>query len=704
MSNIAPEGFGSTALNARIENYADLVYRTKCLLGWPSAPIEITDEQWAHIIDKSVEDFTEFEGNREEEYLVFCANSYKRNCGVKLDDLLNVGCNTQHCYTTTVVETVTSTRQSCENIQTGTAYLSVTPFVYPEKYNYLNPNAIPFSGLSGQNFYLSFDPDNPWDASDVCTANCITINPSGSRWYLLSSNSNLSATVFDFATNPLLSSVLSSVSYDVQQYGFYNVPMSALGNSVSAIPIKYFPLSAFYPKDSMIGPPVSACLNIGMGNGVIYPNCNTSIISSCAALTAQYGISPTINYVLTSSLISSVTIQTSSTLFSSTSSYFSQYCGDCGCVCSFTSSYNSTDESYTFTLFSPYISSNVGFNWSVSALDFSDATHVRLYGVPSCTNDGSIPLNSNDGIVSTFTLCNTAFSTNGPMTLKKIQFFYDYKPPVEILYNQNCNWTNNGFTFSYYNSAYTDCVRTTPKIVPVDVTFSNCSTITEIGTVSSTLSSNVDTFINRKRKVLGVFNADTSSQGGYFGGGGDLLFNFDYALLANTFGYDLMGNRNMLGKQGYDLLTYHMARSFVEHSKKILRYVSYQFNPKTQYLKLMPEPAAASYNDQTSCSATCCNNGIMNPMSTQCYIVGVYLEPPVEQIISSYFIKEYVLAQAMVTLGRIRSTFGNVTLYGGATLTGDQLVAKGEERIKELMMEHRDQYRYGSAPPSFFIG
>jgi hypothetical protein len=272
------------------------------------------------------------------------------------------------------------------------------------------------------------------------------------------------------------------------------------------------------------------------------------------------------------------------------------------------------------------------------------------------------------------------------------------------LYEQNCNWTNNGFTFSYYNSAYSDCVRHTPAKVPVDVTFANCTTITEIGTVSSVLSSNYDAFINRKRKVLGVFNADTSSQGGYFGGGGDLLFNFDYALLANTFGYDLMGNRNVLGKQGYDLLTYHMARSFVEHSKKILRYVSYQFNPKTQYLKLMPEPAAANNLSNSTCpSATCCSNGIMNPMSTQCYIVGVYLEPPVEQILSSYFIKEYVLALSMITLGRIRNTYGGVTLYGGATLTGQDLLAKGEEKAKELLAELRDQLRY-SAPPMFSVG
>lgn len=274
MSNVAPEGFGSTYLNSRIESYADLVYRTKSLLGWPSAPVEITDEQWGHIIDKAVEDFTEFEGNREEEYLVFCADSYKRNCGVKLDDLLSVGCNEQYCYTTTVVQEVTSTRQSCDILGTSTAFLSTDPFSYPTQYNYLNPNALPFSGLSGQNFYLYFDPDNPWDATGICGANCVTINPLNSRWYLLSSNQNLSSTTFDFVTNPILSSVLSSVSYDVSAYGFYNVPMSALGSSVSAIPIKYFPLSAFYPADGIFGPEVSACINIGMGKGYVYPNCD----------------------------------------------------------------------------------------------------------------------------------------------------------------------------------------------------------------------------------------------------------------------------------------------------------------------------------------------------------------------------------------------------------------------------------------------
>lgn len=697
MSTIAPEGFGSTALSPRISTYADLVYRTKSLLGWPAAPVEITDAQWAHIIDKAVEDFTEYEGNREEEYLVFCSDVYTRGCGVKLDELLSVGCNTQHCYETLITETVTSSYQSCEDIQTTTAYLSVTPFQYPTQYNYLNPNSVAYSGTSGQNFFLYFDPKNPWNASNVCQANCVTINPVSSQYFQLSSNPSLSGEIFNFETSPILSAILPEISANIIDYSFDAVPLSSLGNDLSAIPVNYYPISAFYPADILFGPPVSACLNIGLGTGFVYPNCDTSLINVCDPLTSQYGISPTINYILTSSIISSVVIQSSSIGFSAVSAYFTTYCSDCNCNCELLSSFSSDTNQYSFELFSPYISSNIGINWALSSRDVSDATHIRLYGVPSCTTDGSIPLDSNNGILATFTLCNTAFSTNGPMYLENVQFFKDFKPPGEILYDQNCQWTNNGFTFSYYNSAYGECVRATPEKVKVDVSFQNCTTITEIGTVSSILSSNIDPVLNRTRKILGVFSVDTAGQGGYYGGGSDLLFNFDYALLASTFGYDLMGSRNNLGKQGYDLLTYHMAKSFVEQSQKMLRYVTYQFNPHTQYLKVMPEPAGAvsEYNSE------CCHAQQMRS-ANQCYILGVYVEPPVEQILSNYFIKEYVLALSMITLGRIRSTYGGVTLFGGATLNGDQLISKGEEKSEKLLKELRDEYRW-SSPGGFYI-
>lgn len=687
MTEIIPEGFGSTALNPRIESYADLVYRTKTLLGWPAAPVELTDAQWASIIDKAIEDFTEFEGNREEEYLVFCSNVYKKGCGVKLDDLLSVGCNTQHCYQTVVTETVTSTYISSYDIGTFTGYLSVTPFVYPTEYNYLDPFSVAFSGTSGQYFHLYFDPKKPWDASNVCQANCVTLNPVSSQYFQISSNPYLSSHEFDFVNDPILNTVLSSISSLVSADDYSSVPLSTLGVHVSAVPVSYYPLEYFYSSDYLVGPPVSACINIGKGSGTIYPDCELSNIISCAALSSQYDLSPDAEYIYTTQLLSSVNGLSAFELSSYTACDDVRY----SCVTSLSS------DLYNLDIYENIISgSNLIFN--ITGTDISSATHIKLFGVPSCTTDGSIPLDSNNGIIGTFTLCNTAFSTNGPMHIDKVQFFKDSKPPVEILYNSNCNWTNNGFTFSYYNSSYGECVRHTPTKVKVDINFKKGVEITEIGTISSLVSSNIDSLLNRKRKVLGVFNAENAGQGGYFGGGGDLLFNFDYALLANTFGYDLMGSRNMLGKQGYDLLTYHMARDFVDMSKKMLRYVTYQFNPRTQYLKITPEPAGATFDFETSC----CDAQVMRA-GNQCYVIGVYIEPSVQTILSTYFIKEYVLALAMITLGRIRSTYGGVTLYGGATLDGTQLLTKGEEKAEKLLAELRDEFRY-STPGGFYLG
>lgn len=701
MSDIVPENFGSTYLTPIIESYSDLVYRTKSLLGYPVHNVELTDSQWATIIDEAIEIATQFELGKKEEYLVFCSNSYRHGCGVKLDDLLYVGCNDQHCYLTTVVDEVTSTTETCDIIETKTAYLSVTPFIYPTTFDYLNPNSVVFTGISGQYLYLYFDPENPWNANNVCAADCVTINPAHSQWFELSSNTSLSAIVFNFEDDESISYLNSSLSAEIVGYDMSAVPLTAMGQLLSAIPISYYPVSAFYLQNVLYGPPVSACINIGSGSGFIYPNCNTSLINACSALTAQYGISPLWNYVLTSITLSSLTVLTSATNFESISAFFTDYCSDCSCNCALLSSSTSITSavsSYSFELYKNVLSGSDGVIYDLSARDISDATHIELFNVPTCTTDGSIPLNTNDGIVGTFTLCNSGLSTNGPMTIKKVQFFKDFKPPVEALYDQRCGWENNGFTLSYYNSAHGDCIRTTPEQIMVDVSFCKHVSTTHIGTVSSYLSGNVDTALNRKRKVLGVFAVDPASQSGYFGGGGDLLFNFDYALLASTFGYDLQGTRTSLGRQGYDLLTYHMARSFVEHSKKMLRYVSYTFDPKTQFLKIIPEP---SWRAMGTTNSDCCASEKIGT-GTQCYIMGVYVEPPIQELLSEYFVREWVLARAQYTLAKIRGKFANIQLYGGVTISGDALATEAKDRMDQLLKELREQSYY-VAPASFFI-
>lgn len=630
MASSAPPGFGSTYLSPKITTYADLVYRCKVLLGFPYQKDELYDEQWATFIDDAIETATEWGAFAKEEYIVFSSDFYVPGCGVKLDDIVNCGCWQPTCTVSTVTETVTSIDYFCDNIETTTAYLSVTPFIYPTTLDVNDPNSTAFTGSSGQFLNIYFDPKNPWKATNVCQADCITISPVSSQWFQLASNPALSGIVFDFVDNPLLNTLANQISA-FTSYPLSAVPLISMGAELSAVPTSYYDIAAFYPADNLAFPPVEACVNIGNGLGYIYPKCNTSLINACSALSSQYNISPLWDYSLSGNF------------------------------------YVGTDKQYP-----------------LSATDISKATHVMLLGIPSCTLDGSIPLISNDGIVATFVLCNTAISTNGPMYMDDVQFFYDYKLPFEAE-GSRCGWSNNGFTMKFNNSSYDECIRYTPSKVKVDVSFCKNNAVMNIGTITTTVSANFDETLNRRRKVHGVFNVDDATpNGGFFGGsGGDVLFNFDYALMGSVFGYDLQGQRNFGHPGGFNLTTFHMAKSFVEHTRKMLRYVSYHFDPKTQYLKVHPEPGG--------------NNG------RQAYILGVKTESPVEEMLSNYFIREYVLARAMQTIGIVRSKFGNATLYSGQTITGDKLLDLGNTRIEQLMKELRDEYRY-SEPASWFFG
>jgi hypothetical protein len=587
-------------------------------------------------------------------------------------------------------------------IDTKSAYLSVSPFSYPTVLDTANPYSVAYSATSGQNMYLYFDPKNPWNANSVCNSNCVELTPINSQWYKLSGNPNLSGISFDFINNPVLSPLLSSLSAVIPS-PYDSVPLLSMGNYLSAIPVSYYDLSAFYPSNLLFGPPLEGCINIGGGSGYIIPHCDTSLINSCAALSSQYDISSCYSYVITTETISAVSVETTSVQFSSISAYFANYCDACGCNCAALSSFNETTSSVDFTLYRNVISGIDGSIWDLSATDISKATHVLFNNVPICLGDGAIPLNSNNGIVETFTLCNSALNTNGKMWLDSIQFLKDFKPDPNALYQMNCDWTNNGFTLNRYISSNSDCVSHTPFKIPVNISFYKQNESTEVGSVTSYYSSDFDYGLKRKRKIYDVFALDNANNTGSYGGyGSDLLFNFDYALLASTFGYNLQGSRINAGL-GYDLVTYHLARSFVKQSKNMLRYISYTFDPRTQYLKMQPEPPL-NLQMQTGQPNCCTSYGpVIGGYTNQCYLIGLYIEAPIHELLSEYFVREYVLARAMQVIGQIRSKYGNVTLFGGATLDGQRLYDLGKERVEALMKELRDEGRF-IPPASFYLG
>jgi len=694
----------STYLHPTIKTVEDLVYRTKSLLGSPVQDDELTDSQWVEIVSEALENYTSWGGGSKEEYLVFCANQYRRGCGVKLDELVQIGCNTQFCNQTVVVSSVTSEYVDCNLIDTKTAYLSVSPFIYPTEFIKEDRDSVEFKGTSGQTIKLFFDPKNPWNVNQVCDADCITINPVSSQFEQIQINSNLSDITLDFLNNPLLQDYASIIPEDNTD-PLNEIPLSALGNSLSSVPIEVFDLSAFYPPTVYNHPPMEACVDICGGIGYIYPDCNKDDIDACAPLTAQYRISPTYEHVLTALTLTSVTVNINSIDFSTISSFFEDYCNECNCACELLTTYSSETSAFTFETVRNVISGIDGKIWDLSALDISTATHIILNDIPICVTDGLIPLDSNNGIFPTITLCNTALCTDGMFYLDNVQFVNDVKPPIEVLYEQcdECNpWKNNGFTFTRSITSHDDCISSTPQKVKVDVSFYNKELRTEVGEVSTFYSSKFDTLLNRPRKVYGVFALDNANSSGSYGGfGGDMLFNFDYALLASTFGYNLQGSRINAG-MGYDLVTYHLARSFVETTKRMLRYVSYTWDERTQYLKLHPEPPIQMQADPNGDTCGCASTP-MGGSGNQCYIIGVYLEAPVEELLSTYWVREYVLARAKQVLGTIRAKYTNGKLYDGTWFDASSLLQEGSTRIEKLMDELRkDNYYF--AGPSFFVG
>jgi len=88
--NISPiSGFQSTNLNNRIDNFDRLGDRVLRTLGYPFINVEIHKDQLYENISIAVEYFTKFAGYTKE-YLIFDSAMYKKNYGIKLDELFTL--------------------------------------------------------------------------------------------------------------------------------------------------------------------------------------------------------------------------------------------------------------------------------------------------------------------------------------------------------------------------------------------------------------------------------------------------------------------------------------------------------------------------------------------------------------------------------------------------------------------------------------
>ena len=87
--DISPiSGFQSTNLNNRIDSFSRLGDRVLRTLGYPFINVEVHKDQLHENISIAVEYFTKFAGYTKE-YLIFDSAMYKKDYGIKLDELFS---------------------------------------------------------------------------------------------------------------------------------------------------------------------------------------------------------------------------------------------------------------------------------------------------------------------------------------------------------------------------------------------------------------------------------------------------------------------------------------------------------------------------------------------------------------------------------------------------------------------------------------
>jgi|TARA_R110001583_G_scaffold48281_2_gene151289 hypothetical protein len=204
------------------------------------------------------------------------------------------------------------------------------------------------------------------------------------------------------------------------------------------------------------------------------------------------------------------------------------------------------------------------------------------------------------------------------------------------------------------------------KTQPVTVTFE--------GSASNALYyQNVfDYDIMEYRKVVDVTDFEEGSTTGI-----NTLFTLEQTLAQQTyFSY-------ALGNYGFDLVSWYTLKEWMDTREKVLgTRRDVKFDPRSQYLQMYPEPGSNRFYGVVSC----------------------YLERAIRDVIMEQWIYEYAMALSMITIGRVRGKFGDVSLLGGGALNSG-LLQEGLDKKAELEAKLFEGASpgFGDTDPTLFI-
>lgn len=172
------------------------------------------------------------------------------------------------------------------------------------------------------------------------------------------------------------------------------------------------------------------------------------------------------------------------------------------------------------------------------------------------------------------------------------------------------------------------------------------------------------------RKVMSVTDFEEGSTTGV-----NTLFTLEQTLAQQTYFSYAMGN------YGFDLLSWHTMKDWIDTREKLLAIRrDLHFDPRTQYLKMYPQPKNTRFYGVLSC----------------------YVEKPIRDIIKEKWVLDYSIALTKVMWGRILTKITGVSLLGGGNFSGDTILSEGIKE-KESLEQFLIEGGYGDFEPPLFL-
>jgi hypothetical protein len=346
--------------------------------------------------------------------------------------------------------------------------------------------------------------------------------------------------------------------------------------------------------------------------------------------------------------------------------------------------------------------------------NLNTATHIEFPDLPNfCLNQTLYPLQHHEysSKVPMFTVCNSAMDSGGEL-LTNVRFVsschvipsltgtHYSNEFLNIISSENVisgsdifndiknnitnDWKNTGLGIDFELNY---CIPETPCKRKYEVSFDKVTVTKNYGTVSTEVSGTIfDHDLQNRRKVRSISKVEPNSYGG-FGGlnayiGG--IFGVEYVIMNQVFGFNAMGGRTGGGSVAYNLFDHSLMMSLLETMKYQLTYVQYEFNPKTQFLRVFPEPFS-SFNS---------NKG---------YVARMHVTQPIKNLINEPWVRAYSLALSKIILGRIRSKYSGVNLPNGITIQGTELITEGNAERDALFTQLVSQTGADKRPPLAFM-